>query len=296
MQRTTTRAASHEEKPHADHPTISQVHLRVTDRERAMSFYGGLLGFREVRKSGGDLLLSPTGLEPTQIVLTIDATSPPKPAGTTGLYHIAILHAHRGALAQRVRSLIEHEYPLQGASDHGVSEAIYLADPDGNGVELYVDRPRESWPWQNGMVAMVSEPIDINDLLATAEDGASDKIPPEARIGHIHLQVSDLKRSEEFYHGLLGFDVTQRSYPGALFLSKGGYHHHIGLNIWGTRNASPKPPGAIGLMSFSITLPGEEWESARKRLQDKGMESPADGGRIVAMDPDGNMIHLISRQ
>lgn len=279
---------------------IGQVQLRVSDGEKAASFYADMLGFRRVYGSDEKTLnlLSP-GCDDIQLVLNADPLAVTKRSRTTGLYHVAFLYPRREVLAHVVRGLLDQGYPLQGASDHGVSEAIYLADPDGNGVELYVDRPRTSWPWQNGAVEMVTSPLDLEDLLGSADGKEAKGYPhePGLQVGHIHLQVSDLGRSEEFYHTLLGFDVTQRSYPGALFLSKSGYHHHIGLNTWGSKGAPAPPSNSVGLVSFSVSLSLQEWSELRNRLRADGgdpaaIDTKSDQHVIRLRDPDGNSIRV----
>src|SRR5690606_13490320 len=155
-------------------------------------------------------------------------------------------------LARLVLRLAEARWPFQGFSDHGVSEAVYLPDPDGNGLELYADRPRSAWQWRDGELVMFTRPLAVEGLLAElARAPARPGGPPWhplRRIGHVHLHVAELARSGAFYHGLLGFAVTTRRYPGALFLAAGGYHHHLGLNIWEGQGAPPPPADAAGLV------------------------------------------------
>lgn len=242
---------------------IGSVHLRVSNLERALHFYKELLGFEEIVHDGHRVELSATGKNTSLIVLTELPNARRKPVRTTGLYHVAIRFPNRRALASTFRNLIQHNWQFQGFSDHIVSEALYLADPDDNGIELYVDRPREKWKMIGGTVAMGSEPLDVENLLAESPVGAEvhstssklEGIDPGTDIGHVHLHVSDLGKAEKFYNGILGMDVTQRSYPGALFLSAGGYHHHIGVNVWAGRGAPPPPDDAVGLISFSVEVP-----------------------------------------
>jgi len=150
---------------------------------------------------------------------------------------------------------LKNGYPIGGAADHLVSDAIYLEDPDGNGVELYWDHPRATWPRHGDEIAMSTEPLDVQALLTEAagpKGGEGDKVSERVEIGHVHLQVTDLARAEQFYHGMLGLDVTQRTFPGALFLSAGGYHHHVGLNTWSTRGGAPGDENSLGMISFEI--------------------------------------------
>lgn len=283
--------------PAATH--IAHAHLRVADLERALAFYRDLLGLRMITVGGASAALSATGALPPLIVLEAHPGARPRPPRTTGLYHVAIRLPDRVALARTLRRLLEREWPLHGAADHGVSEALYLSDPDGNGLELYTDRPREAWPWQAEQVAMVSEPLDVRALLGLAHE-AAEAIDPRADIGHMHLQVSDLARAEAFYCGLLGFEVTQRTYPGALFVAAGGYHHHLGLNIWAGRGAPSPPPDAAGLVAFGVRLPDvETWAALLARLEGAGtaFDAQSDGDdprRALLRDPDGTSVVLLS--
>jgi catechol 2,3-dioxygenase len=272
---------------------IGYAHLTVPDLAHSLDFYHQMLGLALLSKDVHRAGLAATPAGPLLLRLDQHPGARPKPPRTTGLYHVAIRLPSRPALARLLRRLLEMRYPLQGAADHLVSEAIYLADPDGNGLELYVDRPRESWPVLDGVVSMATDPLDVRGLLAAASDEPWEGLAPGTDIGHIHLQVSDLGRAEAFYCGLLGFEVTQRNYPGALFVSAGGYHHHIGLNTWGTRGAPPPPPGSVGLVDFSVKVedPAVRLE-IRARLEHAGIpvEAPDDDGKspLKMHDPDGN--------
>ncbi len=249
---------------------LGPVTLRIADEDLVTRFYAGILGY-EVTKRDGQLTVSPPGAAVPHFLLVLDPHAPPRPPQAPGLYHAAILLPARSDLARILRHLAERRWPLAGASDHGVSEALYLADPEGNGLELYVDRPRTHWPRTSGSdIAMVTEPLDVRDLLRELEHDPQpwQRMPRDARVGHVHLQVSSLDRAERFYVELLGFSVTQRSYPGALFVAVGGYHHHLGLNIWNSRRAAPAPPGSRGLVRFSLVIPERPaWEATLDRLE-----------------------------
>jgi catechol 2,3-dioxygenase len=237
---------------------IGYAHLRVSNLGRSLQFYKDLLGLAEVERAGPQVFLSPTGRQPVILVLEELPDARPKPPRTTGLYHTAFRLPDRAGLAQLFKRLMAHRWPLQGASDHGVSEAIYLPDPDGLGVELYVDRPQEVWPRAGDTIAMGTEPLDLEDLLAQDPgDGVPwEGIPAQTDIGHVHLQVADLKRAGGFYQEGAGFDLKQEYY-GALFLAAGSYHHHIGLNIWAGVDAPLPPPDAVGLSSYALQLPDD---------------------------------------
>jgi len=240
-----------------DQTRISQVHLRTARLERLLDFYTGVLGLSESPGPGTRAVLSPMPNEPGLLVLSEDRNASPRPPRATGLYHFALRYSNRNDLAQAYRRIVNAGYPIAGASDHGVSEAVYLSDPDGNGVELYADRPRAQWRWQNGQIAMVTTPLDLENLLATVTDRPATTTPPaQVDLGHIHLHVVDLAAAERFYSEFLGLAVTQRSYPGALFFAAGGYHHHIGVNIW----AGKAVPAAnsVGLVSYRLEVPVSE--------------------------------------
>jgi catechol 2,3-dioxygenase len=271
---------------------IGQVELKISSLEQSLAFYAGLLGLQVLSKDGEQARLSSSS-EHELIRLRELPNASRKPPRTTGLYHVAIRLPDRHALGAIFQRLLEQRYPLQGAADHLVSEAIYLADPDGNGLELYTDRPRSEWPEFNGQISMTTDPLDAAGLLSAASPGWSG-IHPATDIGHIHLQVSDLEMAEAFYCGLLGFEVTQRSYPGALFISAGGYHHHLGLNTWAGGGASPPPPEAVGLGSFQVAVPeAQERQALVLRLQAAGIPLQQNGnGSYRLNDPDGNSIEI----
>jgi catechol 2,3-dioxygenase len=283
----------------AIHPDtdVGAVRLTVSDLERSRSFYERALGLRATETDDGTLALGVDG-EPPLIELAGDAGAPARPRASTGLFHLAILLPSRGDLAVALRRLVEARVALDGASDHLVSEALYLHDPDGNGIEIYRDRPREGWPHVDGSLDMATLPLDLDDLLtelppASAKDALA---PAGTRIGHVHLQVSDLDDAEAFYSGVLGFDVTVKGYAGALFVSAGGYHHHIGLNTWQSRGAAAPPPEAIGLRSFDVVLPDSvELERILARVDEAGLESQRSNGTAVVRDPSGNAVRLTSR-
>lgn len=249
---------------------LGPVTLRIADGDLVTRFYSSMLGY-EITGFGEQLTATPPGSAVPHFLFEVDPQAPPRPPQAPGLYHAAILLPTRAELARVLRHLVERRWPLLGASDHGVSEALYLTDPEGNGLELYVDRPRTHWPrTTTGELAMVTEPLDLRDLLHELQRDPSpwSRMPGDARIGHVHLQVSSLDRAERFYVELLGFSVTQRSYPGALFVAVDGYHHHLGLNIWNSRRAAPAPPGSRGLVRFSIIVPERPaWEATLDRLE-----------------------------
>ncbi|HXG01388.1 MAG TPA: VOC family protein [Bacteroidota bacterium] len=257
---------------------IQYVRLRVRDLSRVRDFYQKVLGFHVVGSDEKTVALSATGQPPFQIELMEDPRSVQRPPQSPGLFHVAFRYADREALAAALFRLVELKYPIEGAADHAVSEAIYLSDPEDNGVELYCDRPRDSWLWRNGEVYMVTEPLDVGDLLNNARVAPS-ALDPRTEVGHVHLSVSNLAKAEEFYSGVLGFEVTMRSYPGALFFAADGYHHHVGTNVWRTRNGVSAPHNAMGLMEFGIVVPRNTWKAVGERLTRHGLrfEEPSEG-------------------
>jgi catechol 2,3-dioxygenase len=282
--------------------TVGWVELRVADLERALGFYRDVVGLQPVEMAyapvEGDgqpsVALAATGSTEPLFYLVERPHGRPKPPRTTGLFHTAIRFPSRLALGEVLQRIALQQYPLGGASDHGVSEALYTADPDGNGVELYADRPREQWSVVGGQVAMFTESLDLNALLQLGAGGQADRPAPVGTvIGHVHLQVADLPRSRVFYHQLLGLDVTQESYSGALFLSAGGYHHHLGLNTWAGRGASAPPADALGLAAYSLQIPdAASWQSLVARAEAGGYSPqrrtlPGMGDLALLRDPDG---------
>jgi catechol 2,3-dioxygenase len=277
---------------------VGFARLQVADLERSLRFYVDLVGFHEVSRSDGMVVLSANGQLPAHLILDERPGARPKPRRSTGLFHVAIRLSGRYELARVFRQLVENRWPFGGFSDHKVSEALYLSDPDGNGLELYRDRPRDQWPMNNGMVEMTTDPLDVDALLADAGDEPWTSIAPNTDIGHIHLHVANLRDAEAFYCDLLGLEVMQRSYPGALFVAAGGYHHHVGLNIWAGEGAPPPPPDAVGLLSFSLEIPDVQvWQTTIDRVEAAGVRVEArhdqDGTKsVLVRDPSGNGVEL----
>ena len=270
------------------------VRLTVSDLDRSRAFYERALGLRTVEREDGTIAFGASTGKPL-VELRADTSAPPLDRRATGLYHLAILVPSRLDLAHALVRLAEAHWPLDGASDHLVSEALYLSDPDGNGIEIYRDRPREEWRRENGQLAMSTLPLDIDGILGelSGDSERQSVAPSGTRIGHVHLQVSDLTEAERFYSGVLGFDVMVRGYPGALFVSAGGYHHHLGLNTWHSLGAAPPAPRAVGLRGFEIELPNsEELGRLLERVRAAGIEIHDESGGALIRDPSGNGIVL----
>jgi catechol 2,3-dioxygenase len=284
--------------------TLGTVHLTVSDLDRSRQFYERVLGLRAQERSDGGLDLDGAPGEaaasgPPLLSLRGDPSASPVNPRLAGLFHVAVLVPSRRDLAGSLARLARSRWPLSGASDHLVSEAIYLNDPDGNGIEIYRDRPRAEWRHDGaGTLEMATLPLDLEDVIGELEGPGGtqpleERVPAGTRIGHVHLQVSELDDIEAFYAGLLGFDVMVRGYPGALFVAAGGYHHHIGLNTWNSRGAPAAPPGALGLSHFQVRIPDE---AALAAVVDQvvagGRPSESlDGGTLVR-DPSGNGVLL----
>jgi len=272
------------------HPAtkLGAVYLTVSDLERAIAFYQRGLGFQLHRRADGTAHLGAGG--PDLLVLAERPGAKPAPSHT-GLYHFAVLVPSRLELAHALQRLADAQIRLQGAADHLVSEAVYLADPDGNGIEIYRDRPRSEWRYTGSTIQMDSLPLDFSGILAERVTAAATPLTlnPETIIGHVHLQVADIAASEAFYQGVLGFDLMLRFGPSAGFVSAGGYHHHIGYNTWHSAGAVPPPANAAGLRWFVIELPDTEALTAvlaRVRATGVLLEERSDG--ILVRDPSGN--------
>lgn len=269
--------------------SVGRVRLRVANLQRSRDFYGGHLGLSEFNTTFRAVEFGPKNGHAIVHVEEMRGTRS-RPEGTNGLYHFAILFPDRASLARAIIRLQQLRWPFQGFSDHGVSEAAYLADPDGNGIELYVDRPRSQWPGSEGRLIMFSKPLDLGSLLSEAEP-ASDGIapPPATRMGHVHLHVSDLTVAERFWVGVIGFDVVTRDYPGALFVAAGGYHHHLGLNTW-ARNRQ-RPDDVAGLLDFVIhTGSQEERDAVLRRAQEAGIAYTDTNEGAALQDLEGNRV------
>jgi catechol 2,3-dioxygenase len=274
---------------------IGAVGLTVSDTARSRAFYERAIGLRSFDRDDGTIALGAEAAMPL-VELRGDSSAPALDRRATGLYHLAILVPTRRDLALAIGRLVQARWPLDGASDHLVSEALYLSDPDGNGIEIYRDRPREQWRHTDGRLEMATLPLDLNGVIEALEASDSrfeEHAPAGTTIGHVHLQVADLSEAEAFYNGVLGFDVMVRGYPGALFVSAGGYHHHIGLNTWHSRGGAPPAAGSVGLRSFEVALPDQAGlETVLARVRAAGIAIDEDDGAPLVRDPSGNGVRL----
>jgi catechol 2,3-dioxygenase len=234
---------------------LHSITLRVPDLVRSVAFYAGRLGFT-VRRPGAtraELAADPDG--PALLTLLEARSAPANPPDAAGLFHAALLLPDRASLGAWLNRAAATGVEFDGFADHGVSDALYLADPDGNGLEFYADRPRAAWPRDpGGELAMFTHALDLRKLSAEGA-GLTGSPLRGARWGHLHLRVTDLERSEAFHRRALGVETMQRSFPGARFLAADGYHHHLGLNIWG-QPRRPRPPAALGLAGATFTRHG----------------------------------------
>jgi catechol 2,3-dioxygenase len=264
------------------------VRLRVADLARQREFYEHAIGLRAIEASNGITRLGAGGTTAVELVEVPGAV--PRPPRTTGLFHMAILVPGRRELAAALARVARSDWRLGGASDHLVSEALYLEDAEGNGIEIYRDRPRSEWRYEDGSIQMSTLPLDLDGLLQELEDGAdvAATADPGTHIGHVHLNVADLDDTEAFYSGLLGLEVTVRSYPGALFFATGGYHHHLGANTWAGPGASPPPPDSRGLEWFELLVEDPAALAALEaRLEGAGVESERLAEGLRTRDPSG---------
>lgn len=263
---------------------IDHVALTVRDLEKVSTFYQKALGMAQLSADGETAILG-AGSTPL-LHLRRDRAARAPSHRSAGLFHTAFLLPERGDLARWMRHAIEGKLPLQGASDHGVSEALYLADPEGNGIEVYIDRPRDDWPRTTTGVNMKTEALDL-DALNAAGSGSFATMPEGSVIGHVHLQVGGLDASDGFWRDQIGMTLTQ-NYPGASFYGASGYHHHIAGNIWNSRGAGPRAPGESGLAALTLRADPEP-------LADIAHRSGSEGMHFTLTDPWGTPIILTQK-
>ncbi|WP_321168001.1 VOC family protein [Halobaculum saliterrae] len=273
---------------------LGRVTLAVSDLEHVLPFYRDVVGLRVRDRGDGRAVLGvadagDTGDDPPADLLALeeDADAGPRPSDAAGLFHTAFLFPSRGALGDALARARDAGTRLTGASDHRVSEALYLRDPEGNGVELYRDRPRSEWPEEDGDVRMDTLALDVDALLADRAgdaDAAGDPAPAGTAVGHVHLEVTELDEAEAFHVDAAGFEVRQRLGGDALFVAAGGYHHHVGLNTWNGRTA---PASGRGLAEFEVLVPdGDALDAVSESLVAAGVDVREDGDGVVALSPD----------
>ncbi|MBW5447196.1 glyoxalase [Cohnella sp. CFH 77786] len=278
---------------------LGVVKLKVSDLDRSIRFYEQVVGLKVLSRTPRTAEFTADGSTVLAAVEQIpDAVVVPRRA-VSGLYHFALLLPTRKDLGKSLRNLVASGIPI-GQADHLVSEALYIYDPDNNGIEIYWDRPRDRWKRdENGNVLMASEPIDWDGLLKEAEDEPWTALPAGTTIGHVHFHVADLDKSREFYCDILGLDmiVDASRQMGALFISAGGYHHHIGLNIWAGVGAPAAPENGTGLASFTVVMPTKDaLAQTVGRLRAGGVEVADKEGQWYAKDPSGILMRIIASE
>lgn len=271
---------------------LGRVVLQVADLARSIAYYKGVIGLRELERSSGRAILGPDGEGRPLIELRErPGASPVPPSGRLGLYHFAILVPDRPALGR----FLAHLGALgirPGMSDHLVSEALYLSDPDGLGIEVYADRPRETWRRQGGQLAMATDPLDSDAVIRAGRGERWTGMPAATVMGHLHLFVGDLAAASAFYHEALAFDRTVWSYPGALFMSAGGYHHHLGVNTWAA-HAPRATEGDARLIEWELVVPAAvDVDAAAKRLTAAGHAVTAVTDACTVSDPWGTTLRI----
>ena len=267
---------------------IGMVRLDVRDLDAVATFYKSVLGLTSLETAGGRMTLG-TDTNPL-LELVGDPALAPNDRRQAGLFHTAFLMPSRADLARWLAHAATLRVPLQGASDHIVSEAIYLADPEGNGIEVYADRPVPHWRTPAGEIHIATERLDMQDLLDAAGGSAWAGFPDEGVVGHVHLQVGDVTEAEGFYGGVLGFDIASR-YPGASFFGSGGYHHQLAGNVWNSRRAGPRPDDMAGLHEVELVARDAAAGNAiAERAEAAGVHVTRNGDALTLRDPWGTRI------
>ena len=270
---------------------VGAVGLKVRDLDRLSQFYRDVLGLSVLDHDKNGATLGAGGVP--VIHLEHQPGAKPDDPRTAGLYHTAFLMPTRADLARWILHVARHKVPLTGASDHGVSEAFYLDDPEGNGMEVYSDRPADSWQWMGNELKMITDPLDIDDILREVPSAATYPGAPEGlRIGHVHLRVGDIARAETFYRDALGLEVTRRRH-GASFMSSGRYHHHIAGNVWHSAGAGPRDENRAGLSWLSLEAADDvAFDAVRTHLAQAGLRPAVSAAGIETTDPWGTRLRV----
>lgn len=271
----------------APHTYTGEVHLNVLDLDKSISYYKEIIGFKVLEKDKNKAVLTADGKTPLLIVEQPENVTPKEPR-KTGLYHFALLLPERADLGNVIKHFVANKIQI-GASDHKVSEALYLSDPDGNGIEIYTDREPSVWSWANGKVTMSTDPLNGESVVAESEGQTWDGLPAGTVMGHIHLHVANLPKTERFYNAL-GFEVVT-TYPQALFMSTGKYHHHIGLNTWNGEGAPRSSEDSVGLRSYALIYPTEDvLNAAMTKVEALNTTVISNENGLLVEDPSGNRI------
>jgi catechol 2,3-dioxygenase len=275
----------------APQTTVGAVHLTVSDLARSLDYYREAIGLAVLEEGSGRASLGANGRE---LLALVEQAGARPAAGYTGLYHLALRVPERRALAAWLAHAARDRVPLVGLSDHFVSEALYLSDPDGHGIEIYCDRPRKLWESQVG-TALTTMPLDTGDLLGVLDDRTEpfDGLPAGTVMGHVHLKVAGIPETIGFYRDVLGFDLMAQFGDQAAFLSAGGYHHHVGANTWESAGASPPPEGTARLRHATVVLPDDAArDQVAARVEAAGRAVEEQDGDPLVRDPSGNALVL----
>lgn len=266
---------------------VTDVTLMVSNIETSLKFYQEVFGFKLLEKIDNTYKLG-THTNTHLITLVYNPLATPKQR-TTGLYHFAILLPSRAHLGQFIKHMIETKTSVTGGADHGISEALYLDDPDGNGIEIYADKPENEWPRFD---EVINSPMDYQDLVNKAVQTPFTKIPDETIMGHIHLHVANMKAARTFFIDILGFQNTMEYGPQAAFVSDLGYHHHIGFNIWNGQNIPNNPDNAIGLESYTLYVPKDKYNALIQRLNSANITLNQDNDKVFIKDVNNVKVYL----
>jgi catechol 2,3-dioxygenase len=275
-----------------DSTRVGRVRLQVSELSRSVAYYTQVLGMRVIESDATGAVMGAADDTPLVELNVRSGVAPVPRGGRIGLYHFALLLPDRPSLARFVRQLSELGVRA-GMSDHLVSEAIYLSDPDGLGIEVYADRPRTEWRHSGRQLVMATDPLDVADLVRAAGETPWTGMPAGTVMGHVHLHVSSLPAANAFWHEGVGFDRMVWSYPGALFLAAGGYHHHLGVNTWAS-GAERAGENDAQLLAWELVLPADAMPAALEHLARQGHSVSRDGADGLVADPDGTRLRLRS--
>ncbi|MFH0767583.1 MAG: VOC family protein [Bacillota bacterium] len=272
---------------------VKSITLLVRDFKRALEFYVDILGLSIIQKERHIVILSANQVDPL-ITLIEDRNALPLDI-TLGLYHYALLLPNRIELAKMIKQLTSKSYPISGASDHGVSEALYLDDPDGNGIEIYCDKDESEWPRENGELSMFTKGMDIGSVMSElSSEDIFEKISPQTLIGHLHFHVDNLDQARVFYVDVLGFNPMYTYLDSALFISSSGYHHHLGVNTW-NGHAPLNKEKQVGLKSYVLNVPSRDYLTLIRNLSQHHLNVLTDGEQKYIIDILGQKIYLYSK-